>query len=297
MNGETTDLWEHFERLLPRLQKAGGPILVAGGYGLFLKQEWILRQATVPIIIPMERWVNAVPRATGDIDLILPLELIAGEAPNKEIMRALTHEGFEESRSLHGRRWQFFKNVGGAKPLAVEFHAPKPDEETSGLQATKFAVKHKPSLGDSGVHGRLNHEAVGSLLHPFAFEVNNLEIVVPNPVTWSIMKLTAAKDNWDKWQSSPRDIEDRRYYREAAVKHGGDVCRAVAMSTREEQDRSGELVAAMSETPAFAKAARIVDEFFVAGENWAREILAGRWQEEDLELLLSVLSSWYQAKP
>ena len=70
-------LWAHFKPLWLDFEKAGGAILVAGGYGLFLKQQWLLESDTERIVIPLEGWQDAVPRATKDMDLVVSLDLIS----------------------------------------------------------------------------------------------------------------------------------------------------------------------------------------------------------------------------
>ena len=57
-------------------------------------------------------------------------------------------------------------------------------------------VKPKPSLHQIGIHGRENREAVGVDLHPFAFRYQGLDVLIPNPVSLSTMKMTAMRDQW-----------------------------------------------------------------------------------------------------
>jgi hypothetical protein len=295
---ETDDpLWPHFKPLWLELEKAGKGVLVAGGYGLFLKQQWLLGAGAQPIVVPLERWPDAAPRATGDMDLIVALDLIADETANKRFFTALEEQGFEVSREPHGKRWKYFKEIEKDKHVIVELHAPMPDDdaEAEGLKANRFAVKHKPSLGEQGIHGRTNHEAIGSELHPFRFELEVVQIVVPNPVTWTVMKLTAAEDTWNRSQDDQREPDDRKYYRDQAIKHGHDACRAVAMMTVEERDSSGEVVETIMDTPPFKRASEIHRDFFTGEDDWPNEILRDRWLPEDLEVIQGILTSWYNA--
>ena len=247
-------LWTHFKPLWLEFAKAGNGVLVAGGYGLFLKQQWLLRNSKA-IVVLLDRWPDAAPRATGDMDLIVSLDLIGNEAANKQLYTALEEQGFTVSEKLHGKRWKYFKEIEKDKHVIVELHAPMPDGDArdDNLAANRFAVKHKPSLGDEGVHGRTNREAVGSELHPFPFELEAIQIAVPNPVTWTVMKLTAAEDTWTRSQDVKREPEDRMYFREQAIKHGHDACRAVAMMTIEERDSTAEVIKAIRDTPPFER--------------------------------------------
>jgi hypothetical protein len=94
MNAIEDPLWSHFKPLWLDFEKAGAGILVAGGYGLFLRQQWLLEQLTAPIAIPFERWADAAPRATGDLDLIVSLDLISDEKTNLGLFDALKRQGF-----------------------------------------------------------------------------------------------------------------------------------------------------------------------------------------------------------
>jgi hypothetical protein len=290
-------LWTHFKPLWLDFQKAGEGVLVAGGYGLFLKQQFLLGARDQPIVIPLERWPDAAPRATGDMDLIVALDLIADDTANKRLFTALEEQGFVVSAKPHGKRWQYFKEIGKDQHVFVELHAPLPgdDNESENLQSNRFAVKHKPSLGEQGVHGRTNQEAIGSELHPFRFEMEGIKVAVPNPVTWTVMKLTAAEDTWKRSREEQRESKDRRHFREQAIKHGHDACRAVAMMTIEERDSSAEVIEAIRDTPPFIRASEIYRNFFNGDDGWADEVLKGRWLTEDMEVIQDILASWYSA--
>lgn len=297
MTNTADPLWTHFRPLWLDFEKAGGGVLVAGGYGLFLKQQFLLGARDQPIVITLERWPDAAPRATGDMDLIVSLDLIADETANKRLFTALEEQGFVVSEKLHGKRWQYFKEIRKDQYIIVELHAPLPkgDDEFENLQSNRFAVKHKPSLGEQGVHGRANHEAIGSELHPFRFEMEAIQILVPNPVTWTVMKLTAAEDTWKRSREEHRDPKDRAYFREQAIKHGHDACRVVGMTTLQERDASAQVIDAIRETPPFARASEIYREFFMGEDCWANEVLRDRWLPADLEVIQAILASWYGA--
>ena len=176
---DTSDpLWPHFEPLWKKFSETDKSIFIAGGYGLFLKQEYLLSNLDSRIAIPFEGWQDSAPRATRDMDLVLSLDLIADELANKHIAKTLDEEGFEVSRSPRGKRWQFFKDLGGDKSVIVELHATAPEERIETITSNKFTVKHKPSLGDEGIHGRTNQEAVGSEVAPFSFNIQTLWFAV-----------------------------------------------------------------------------------------------------------------------
>jgi hypothetical protein len=179
-------LWPHFQPLWRDLVAASSTnILVAGGYGLFLKQ-----------------------------------------------------------------RWKFLKRLSGDQLIVVEMHAQRPAPDLDGITATDKRVKHKPSLGAQGVHGRTNPEAVGSELHPFQFSLDDVNLIVPNPVTWSVMKLTATHDRWVSSQDLASDEASREFSRLQAAKHAQDVYRVIAMMTMEERERANEVVESLIDADA-----------------------------------------------
>ena len=89
MNPIEDPLWSHFKPLWIDFENAGEGILVAGGYGLFLRQQWLIEQSSTSIVIPFDRWTNAAPRATGDMDMIVSLDLISDETANRRLFEAL----------------------------------------------------------------------------------------------------------------------------------------------------------------------------------------------------------------
>jgi hypothetical protein len=69
--------WTEFRALWSELPQAGNHVHLAGGYGLFLKQRWLLDNLSVPTVIPLDRWPNSTPRVTNDLDIVVGLELLA----------------------------------------------------------------------------------------------------------------------------------------------------------------------------------------------------------------------------
>ncbi len=82
-------LWPHFIPLWRDLAAAcSTTILVAGGYGLFLKQRWLSSQASLPTVVPIQNWLDTTPRVTKDVDLVLGLDLIKDAGQQKSVMAA-----------------------------------------------------------------------------------------------------------------------------------------------------------------------------------------------------------------
>lgn len=287
-------LWPHFQPLWRDLVAASSTnILVAGGYGLFLKQRWLSSSASLPTVVPIPNWLDATPRVTKDVDLVLGLDLIKDASHQKSVVSALTENGFEVSDRDHERRWKFLKRLQGGQVIVVEMHAQRPDSNVAGITATDKRVKNKKKLGEQGVHGRTNPEAVGSELHPFQFSVDDVNLVVPNPVTWSVMKLTATRDRWVSSQDLASDEESREFSRLQAAKHAQDVYRVIAMMTMEERDRASEVVESLIGTDAFDAAKQCWRNDFADNPIPVVLELGAKWQSGDAATIRGVLSGWF----
>lgn len=287
-------LWPHFQPLWQDLVAASSTnILVAGGYGLFLKQRWLSSSASLPTVVPIPNWLDTTPRVTKDVDLVLGLDLIKDASHQKSVVSALTQNGFEASDRESEQRWKFLKRLSGDQLIVVEMHAQRPDPGVDGITATDKRVKHKPSLGEQGVHGRTNPEAVGSELHPFQFSLDDVNLVVPNPVTWSVMKLTATSERWALSQDLKRNEESREHSRLQAAKHAQDVYRVIAMMTMEERDRASDVVDSLSGTDAFNTAMQCWQTDFADNPIPVVRELDGKWREGDQATIRGVLSNWF----
>lgn len=285
-------LWPHFRPLWSDLKAVGEDgLLVAGGYGLFLKQNWLLPNEEVRIVVPVRQWLNATPRVTKDLDIVVGLELIADEAAHRGIQTALTQQGFTASE--RNPRWQFEKRLSESHTVIVELHAPRPGQDAPHLKADRYRIVRKPSLKAEGIHARLNPEAVGCELLPFEFEVEGVMVAVPNPVTWSVMKLTATRDRWRRSDEESRSMESRQFERAQGEKHAQDVCRAVAMTTRDESDRAQTVVDAIRATPEFASAGQVLADFFGDGGRAARAV-GPNWATDDFALIRRTLAGWFR---
>ena len=57
----TTQCGGSFNPYGARFQLVGNQIHLAGGYGLFLKQWWLLANRDYPTVIPLENWLDTAP--------------------------------------------------------------------------------------------------------------------------------------------------------------------------------------------------------------------------------------------
>lgn len=283
-------MWTEFASLWPELQAIGtSSVVLAGGYGLFLKQTWLLVHPDVSTIISLAQWIDSTPRGTNDLDFVVGVDLIACAESQKEVRALLAAHGFVPKDPM----WQFEKPLGAERSIVVDIHAPHPTAADKGVKVEQRRVKRKPSLGEQALHGRADPESIGFDLKPFLFEMDGLSLAAPNPITWCSMKLTAMRDQHLKSEDASLSAEDRKAIREKAVKHAKDVCRIVAMTTREERDGADAVLQAIRGEIPFKQAAIIAAEYFQP-EGWGSTVVEFAWAPADLRLIRDTLASWFK---
>lgn len=285
-------LKQEFLALWSQLAKAGTPPLaIAGGYGLLLKQVDLRERGGFGVLVPLERWGEATPRTTKDLDLVIDLDFIRDAGDQKSMVGVLEARGFTVTE--RNPRWQFSKRFGESS-VVVEFHAMTPPEEMTGLFFNRHHIKHRPSLGEDGIHARHNQEAACCELHPLLLTVEGIDILLPNPVTWCVMKLTAMADCHDRSRELSRSEKDRTYWRLQAEKHAADVCRIVAMTSRSEAANALEVKSAIKESTAYSLAQEIARDYFIADDDgWGVMATERFWETGDLRAIRDLLGEWF----
>ena len=311
-DGVQDELWPHFTPLWTDLRTIAPGLLLAGGYGLFLKQRWLVSQLhflavedgdllvtdegeeivvdDVRTLVPIHRWKEQTPRVTKDFDFIASLDLIASPKEQRRLHAALEKHGFRVVPA--NARWQFEKQVGEGRTVVLDFHSPSPDGKRDDLRVQSRRVKPHRSLGQTGIHGRENPEAISAELHPFSFTCEGVEIVLPNPVTLAMMKLVAMRDRRLASQNPAKSAGERQSEDGQARKHAEDVCRVLGMLTREESELAGSVLNAVRRKPVFAEAGETFAKFFQDDEGWGAQAVAGMWETEDFQLIRKTLAAW-----
>lgn len=307
------EIWPHFAPLWTDLRGVSPGLLLAGGYGLFLKQRWLqskvkflatekgqllvtetgarlIAEDGIKSLVGISDWLDQNPRVTKDMDFIVELNIIASPTDQQKLHNVLEAHIFKVV--VGNARWQFEKHLDAHRRVVLDFLSPSPAGSRNDLRVEAPRVKPKPSLKNVGIHGRETTEAVGCSLHPFSFVFNDLEITIPNAVTLTIMKLAAMRDQWQISQTSAETPDQRRKADFDARKHAIDVCRVLAMMTREENDQAKNVLNAIRTTPVFTDAVQIYKEFFERDEGWGTRVIVGNWQTRDFQSIRSVLAAW-----
>jgi hypothetical protein len=176
----------------------------------------------------------------------------------------------------------------------MDFHSPPPQVERADIRVEARRVKPRPSLGQIGIHGRENEQAVCSDLNPFTFVLAGVEIVLSNPLTLALMKLAATRDQYQEAREPAKTVEQRETAESQARKHATDLFRIVAMITREENDPIRGVLDAARSTKAFGKAQETFVDLFGKADSWGPRVVAPMWRAEDNQLIHGQLSDWFR---
>ena len=232
---------------LPALPK---PLLVGGGFGLYLKQRHLEETEGLDTLIAGERWPPA--RATEDVDLLLPTEVIISVAHMQAIRTALDTLGYRPDVP----NFQFAKDTDHG-PVKIDLlTCDVPDEHADKVQVKPPRVR---PVGDVDLHAYLTKEAIGLGLSPFDLTLRGvrsdntpaeLTVRIPNSFTFLLMKLHAFRDR----------VDDER--KDLGAHHALDVYRIVAMLNREEYDLVKRLAEEHAASDALRDARDIVSNSF-----------------------------------
>ena len=173
------------------------PLLVGGGFGLYLKQRHLEEQKGIETLISGELWPPA--RATEDIDLLLPPEVIISVEHMKTIRAALDSLGYRP----YAPNFQFVKDTDRG-PVKIDLlTCDVPPEHTDKVKINPPRVRPH---GDVKLHAYLTSEAIALGLSPFEMTLggirsdgtqSSLLIRIPNPFTYLLMKLHAFHDRME----------------------------------------------------------------------------------------------------
>ena len=233
------------------LPELPAPMLIGGGFGLYLKQRHLEEEPTpAETVIPGELWAPA--RATQDVDLLLPIEVVVSLEHMRAIRRALDQLGYEPVVE----NFQFSKPTPRG-PVKIDLlTGDVPAEHAGRVRLNPPRVRPR---GDVQLHAYLTREALVLGLAPFELTLTGqhadgrseqLTVHVPNPFTYLLMKLHAFRDR--------KDDRDKRL----GSHHALDIYRIVSMLTGDEYDLVRQLRGEYAHSEAVIAATAIVRESF-----------------------------------
>ncbi len=203
--------------------RTGFKLILGGGFGLYLKQLHLQGRPELRTLLPGELW--PYPRATEDLDVFLPTEILAS-LPDMQALRtaldSLDFQPVEEAKFLHFvKPW----STGGRVKIDM-LTGPISDAAIKAkLQFTRPRIRPRGKLE---LHAYLTEEALEIESSLLSLPINGVGsngqadrvvVHIPQPFTFLLMKLHAFDD-----RMGDADADLGRH-------HALDVYRVVAMLT------------------------------------------------------------------
>ncbi len=232
-----------------KLAKKNIPLIIGGGYGLLLKANHIQR-------IGARTRLEQIPiaRSTGDIDVFLTTEVIIDNDKTTSIREVLDELGY--SPVPGAEYYQFFRElkVGGvSRNLKFDFlAAPVTGEDAKLVRMDDRRIKPREA---KGFHAHTAPEALTIGEHLVAIgigdETRPIEIFVPHPFSYVLLKLFALRDQLDD--------DEKNFGRH----HAFDIYQTWAMMTEDEFEQAEQLRETYSELGVMPEALDIAQALFV----------------------------------
>jgi hypothetical protein len=198
-------------------------LILGGGFGLYLKQLHLQRQPDLRTLLPGDLW--PYPRATEDLDVFLPTEVVVSLKEMQTLRAALDRLDFkpvEEAKFLHFvKPW----GTGGRVKIDMLTGPISDDAMKAKVQISRPRVRPRGKLE---LHAYLTEEAldIESSLLSLPVEgigsdgrADRVVVYIPQPFTFLLMKLHAFGDRMED-----ADADLGRH-------HALDIYRVVAMLT------------------------------------------------------------------
>jgi hypothetical protein len=244
--------------VLHELQNENIPLLLGGGYGLYLKQQQI--QNTNPPTL-----LGTLPelRITNDLDLFLKTEILADSARLQPLRAALDRLGFVVIPSA--QNYQFarkFTQWGREWDVKIDLLTRTPDLTVfPHLKIDARRVKPHPSVG---LHAHRTDEAIAIEEEAQEITVTGVRtsgesftgsLFLPQTYPFLMMKLFALRDQIGNTTKGRGE------------KHALDLYTLIALLTEEEYNKARRLRDRFQETPEGKVAATVVENLFTTMES------------------------------
>lgn len=245
--------------LLYELRDQPTPLILCGGYGLYLKQVYLQDTLDSATLIAGELW--PAPRATEDLDILLRTEVVVDASQMRPVREALDRLGYT---AIPGAEYmQFSKQLGGGRIVKVDMLTGPlgPLANDPRVKVGDRRVRPQPSVK---LHAHRTDEALGFQEHTMVVPVMGIlssgdpyeaAVYVPSAFTLLLMKLHAFRDGCN---DENKDL---------ARHHALDIYRIMAMLTEQELDQTQQQLAEHRDESAVVEAVRIAGEYFVSEES------------------------------
>lgn len=229
------------------------PLVLGGGYGLFLRQDDLQRKGARTLFA-----AHVMPdnRTTQDIDLILRTEVVVSDAGMRMVRHALDSLEF---KPIPGNEYlQFSKAMQTAGEVKIDLMVGPLGDLFDAKTVKKDARRVRPR-GFASLHAHPLEEAVGVEEHLSTITLMGkrsdgkdhlAEVFVAQPFTYLLMKLLAFRDR----------VNDRA--KDLARHHALDIYRIVGLITQEEDQLVRDMAAKHRNHPKVLEARAVVADSF-----------------------------------
>lgn len=246
-------------------QALGGSadLLVAGGLGLYLRQE-DLRQKGTKTLLPLAKLPPA--RTTQDIDLFIRAEVIANREAVGQYRTALNQLGFVV---VSGAEYLKFQRAVDGIDVMIDLMVGPLGEHESDTVVRESRARPRGLSGKHGFHARTNHEALGVEHEPVRITVSSepdsknstarsCDVLIPRPFPYALMKLCALRDR----------INDKKY--DLGRHHAMDLYRIAGMLTEEDEAICVTIAQEHKSHPKIVECRGIIEDLFVPRDGLGR---------------------------
>ena len=233
--------------------------MIGGGYGLFLKQQYLNEHPEIKTLFHSDQL--PIARTTEGIDLILRAEVVTDSASMEEIRKAFDALGFVVVETA--KYTQFVRKMDRGQ-VKIDLLAAPLGQYESRVRKDKRRVKPNPSVN---LHASKMNEAVAVERDPITLplsgtlasgKAHQTTVRVPQAFSYLLMKLHAFSDRKD---DTNKDMGRH---------HALDVYRIVGLMTKDEDQLVTRLSTEFQSDPYVRSAAEIVARGFTAPEGIGR---------------------------
>lgn len=233
-------------------------LVLGGGYGLFLKQNNLVR-IKERTLFDQEIWPAA--RSTSDLDIFLEAEVVA-DATRMEFLRdALGRLEFKEIETA--RYYQFVRASATADEVKIDLLVGPLGEHSNRIKSDGKR-RARPRDKKVRLHAHPVPEAISIEDEALPLKIEGVlstgskhvaEILIPQGFSYVLMKLNAFRDQ----QDNPEKDKARH--------HALDLYRIVAMMTKEEHQLAIELGKNHEQNERVIEAKQIAQDYFGTVES------------------------------
>jgi len=257
--------------LLHGLEGKGFPLILCGGFGLYLKQVRRQEQGFGHHpLLPGDLWPR--PRTTEEIDILVRTEILADAERFSRLRQVLDDLTY---RPVPGAEYmQFIRRLDSGGWVKVDLlTGPVPD--ALGDKVTVRNRRVRPAGRSVGLHAHRADEAIGFQTNLQAISIEGYctdgrpcqgVVFIPPAVTFLMMKLFAFNDR------------HRDEQKDFARHHAMDLYRVVAMLSYDEFQRTRAVISAHWQDEILQEASQMIADYFATPTSLGLI----RMQEHDL---------------